>query len=87
MAVIGVLYLLQITYGVTIMKDRYIKILLTVIAINLTVISLNSVVDRFVSEAIAETGIQRVMICDPQRPKICANIAATDSYSLLRVMR
>ena len=69
------------------MKDRYIKILLTVIAINLTVISLNSVVDRFVSDAMAQTDIQRVMICDPQRTKICANIAATDSYSLLRVMR
>ena len=69
------------------MKDRYVKILLTVIAINLTVIALNSVVDRFVSDAMAQTDIQRVMICDPQRPKICANIAATDSYSLLRVMR
>ena len=29
------------------MKDRHIKILLTVIAINLTVLTLNSVVDRF----------------------------------------
>ena len=40
------------------MKDRYIKILLTVIAINLTVITLNSVVDRFVSDAMAQTDIQ-----------------------------
>ena len=69
------------------MKDRYNKILLTGMAMNITVIALNSVVNKFVSDAMAETSIQRVMICDPQRPKICANIAATDSYSLLRVMR
>ena len=69
------------------MKDRYNKILLTGMAMNITVIALNSVVNKFVSDAMAETSIQKVMICDPQRPKICANIAATDSYSLLRVMR
>ena len=59
------------------MKDRYIKILLTVIAINLTVISLNSVVDRFVSDAMAQTDIVRVTICDPQQPNMCANVTGT----------
>ena len=46
------------------MKDRYIKILLTVIAINLTVLTLNSVVDRFVPDAMAASGVQKVTICD-----------------------
>ena len=45
------------------MKDRYIKILLTVIAINLTVLTLNSVVDRFVPDAMAAS-IQKVAICN-----------------------
>ena len=45
------------------MNDRYIKILVTVIAINLTVLTLNSVVDRFVSDAMA-ANIQRVAICN-----------------------
>ena len=66
------------------MKDRYIKILLTVIAINLTVISLNSVVDRFVSDAMADykstsslytdTGLLKVAICEPNNPNLCATV-------------
>ena len=46
-----------------IMKDRYIKILLTVIAINLTVLTLNSVVDRFVPDAMAANNVQKVALC------------------------
>ena len=66
------------------MKDRYIKILLTVIAINLTVISLNSVVDRFVSDAkadyfsrstlVTDDGLLKVAICDPVYPSHCASV-------------
>jgi hypothetical protein len=43
------------------MKDRYIKILLTVIAINLTVITLNSM-----------ASIQKVVICDQHDITACA---------------
>ena len=48
------------------MKDRYIKILLTVIALNLTVPTLNSVVDRFVPDAMAANyaDVQKVAICN-----------------------
>ena len=56
------------------MKDRYIKILLTVIAINLTVITLNSVVDRFIPDAMAAS-IQKVAICDPHVITVCAGVA------------
>ena len=42
------------------MKDRYIKILLTVIAINLTVITLNSM-----------ASIQKVVICDQHDITAC----------------
>ena len=52
------------------MKDRYIKILLTVIAINLTVITLNSVVDRFIPDAMAAS-IQKVVICDQHDITAC----------------
>ena len=59
------------------MKDRYIKILLTVIAINLMVITLNSVVDRFVPDAMAASGIQKVAICDWKHPYRCAPVTGT----------
>ena len=46
------------------MKGRHITILLAIIAINLTVISLDRVVDRVIPDAMAAYHIQKVAICD-----------------------
>jgi len=56
------------------MKGRHITILLAIIAINLTVISLDRVVDRFIPDAMAAYHIQKVAICDFDNPDKCASI-------------
>ena len=56
------------------MKGRHITILLAIIAINLTVISLDRVVDRFIPDAMAAYHIQKVAICDFDNPDKCAGI-------------
>ena len=55
------------------MTDRYSKIVLTVIAIALVCI----VVQNAVTSLNAQTGVQRVAICDPQEPGHCAAVART----------
>ena len=42
------------------MKGRHITILLVIIAINLTVIALDRVVDRFIPDAMAASSIQKL---------------------------
>ncbi len=45
---------------------------LVIIAINLTVIALDRVVDRVIPDAMAASGIQRVAICDLENVNNCA---------------
>ena len=63
--------------GDLIMKDRYAKILLTIIAVNLTVITLDKAVDRFIPEAMAASSIQQVAICDWKHTDRCAPVTGT----------
>ncbi len=56
------------------MNVRPTTILLTIIAINLTVISLDRVVDRFIPDAIAASSIQKVAICHPTDINHCLPI-------------
>ena len=56
------------------MKGRHITILLVIIAINLTVIALDRVVDRVIPDAMAASGIQRVAICDLENVNNCASV-------------
>ncbi len=56
------------------MKGRHITILLVIIAINLTVIALDRVVDRVIPDAMAASGIQKVAICDIENTNRCAMV-------------
>ena len=65
------------------MKTRYIATILTVIAVNLTALTVASVVDRIVPEAFAASGpVQKIAICDPLGIK-CADISSLVRGSLL----
>ena len=56
------------------MKTRYTTVILTVIAVNLTVLTAAGLVDRFVPEALAAFApVQKIAICDPLGIK-CADI-------------
>ena len=64
------------------MKGRHITILLVIIAINLTVIFLDRVVDRFIPDAMAASSIQKVAICDVRGPTRCASVSALRTLSV-----
>ena len=65
------------------MKTRYTNVILTVIALNLTVLTVASFVGRFVPEALAaSTPVQKIAICDPLGIK-CADISNLVRGSLL----
>lgn len=51
------------------MADRYTKLVLTVIAIALTVIAVQNT-----RQATAQAGIQRVTICQPNNPQVCVGV-------------
>ena len=57
------------------MKGRHITILLVIIAINLTVIALDRVVDRVIPDAMASGHIQKVAICDWYDVNLCATVS------------
>ena len=59
------------------MKGRHITILLVIIAINLTVISLDRVVDRFIPDAMAASSVPKVAICNIDNPTHCVTIGGT----------
>ena len=54
------------------MVDKYTKIVLTIIAANLTVVTLQGL--DFIPQAIADTGIKKVAICQFDRPERCAEV-------------
>ena len=65
------------------MKIRYTTIILSVIAVNLTVLTIDSILDRFVQEARAASGpVQKIAICDHMGIK-CADISNLVRGSLL----
>ena len=65
------------------MKARYTTIILTVIAVNLTVLTAVGLVNRFASEALAASApVQKIAICDPLGIK-CADISSLVRGSLL----
>ena len=65
------------------MKARYTTIILTVIAANLTALTVAGLVDRFVPEAFAAFApVQKIAICDPLGIK-CADISNLVRGSLL----
>jgi hypothetical protein len=65
------------------MKTRYTTIILTVIAVNLTVLTTIGLVDQFVPKAFAaSTPVQKIAICDPLGIK-CADISNLVRGSLL----
>ena len=65
------------------MKTRYTFVILTVIAVNLTVLTAARLVDLFVPEALAaSTSVQKIAICDPLGIK-CADISSLVRGSLL----
>ena len=69
------------------MKGRHITILLVIIAINLTVIALDRVVDRVIPDAMASGHIQKVAICDYKNGNNCAGVCAenADLWGRLKV--
>lgn len=65
------------------MIDRYTKALLTVIAISLVAL----VVQNLVPPSNAQSGVQRVVICDPADTRNCAKLwpfrsMGVDTYAL-----
>ena len=54
------------------MVDKYTKIILTIIAANLTLMTLQGL--DLIPQANANTGIQKVAICDFEDPKYCADV-------------
>jgi hypothetical protein len=65
------------------MKARYKTIILTVIAVNLTVLTADRLVDRFIPEALAAIApVQKIAICDSLGIK-CADISNLVRGSLL----
>ena len=55
------------------MVDRYTKIVLTIIAANLTVVTLQGL--NLIPQAIAkDNGIQKVAVCQFDRPDRCAEV-------------
>ena len=65
------------------MKTRYTNVILTVIALNLTILTAAGVVSRFVPEAVAASApVQKIAICDPLGIK-CADISNLVRGSLL----
>ena len=65
------------------MKTRYTSIILTVLAVTLTVLTAAGLVDRFVPEALAASApVQKIAICDPLGIK-CADISNLVRGSLL----
>ena len=65
------------------MKARYTTIILTVIAVNLTVLTADRLIDRFVPKVFAaSTSVQKIAICDPLGIK-CADISNLVRGSLL----
>jgi len=65
------------------MKTRYTTVILTVIAMNLTVLTVTGLVDRFVPEVLAASAsVQKIAICDPLGIK-CADISNLVRGSLL----
>lgn len=65
------------------MKMRYTNVILTVIALNLTVLTVANFVGRFVPEVLAASApVQKIAICDPLGIK-CADISNLVRGSLL----
>ena len=65
------------------MKTRYTTVILTVIAVNLTVLTTAGLVDRFVPEALAAFApVQKIAICDLLGNK-CADVSNLVRGSLL----
>ena len=65
------------------MKTSYTTLILTVIAVNLTVLTVAGLIDRFVPDAFAaSTTVQKIAICDDLGIK-CADISSLVRGSLL----
>jgi len=65
------------------MKTRYATVILTVIAVNLTMLTLDRLVDRFIPEVLAASAsVQKIAICDHMGIK-CADISNLVRGSLL----
>ena len=65
------------------MKTSYTTLILTVIAVNLTVLTVAGLIDRFVPDAFAASApVQKIAICDPLGIK-CADISNLVRGSLL----
>jgi len=62
------------------MVDRYTKVILTIIAANLTVVTLQGL--DLIPQANAAGGIQKTAICDFEYPDSCARV---DGWGLLWV--
>lgn len=65
---------MQTQEGIT-MVDKYTKIILTIIAANLTLMTLKSF--DLVQKAEAFGGIQKVAICDARDDRFCAEVSST----------
>ncbi len=65
------------------MNSRYTNVILLVIALNLTFLTLDRVLDRFISDAYASpSNVQKIAICDSLGIK-CADISSLVRGSLL----
>ncbi len=65
------------------MKKSYLTIILTIIAVNMTIQTADSFLNRFVPTALADfSSVQKIAICDHMGIK-CADISALVRGSLL----
>lgn len=65
------------------MKKSYLNVILTIIAINMTILTADRFLDRFVPTALADfSAVQKIAICDHMGIK-CADISSLVRGSLL----